>query len=232
MSPDPAAGGRWLITLADLVAILVAFFVLLYSMSSMQATAWTTVAQSLSQRLNPSRVWRGPEAPSGRTVARTEVPEGADLGYLATLIGEKIRDRPILGRARLARRPDRLVLMLPADLLFAEGGAALTPAARASVAALADVLGGLGNRIDVVGHADPRPVHGHFTSNWVLSLTRAVAVADALADAGAEGAIVARGRGASSFGALPAGLPKAQRYRLARRVDVVLRAAGGEGVPF
>ena len=56
-SHEPAVTGRaWMITFTDLASLLLAFFVLLFSMSSVRMDSWQVAIDSLSRTLNPTRV--------------------------------------------------------------------------------------------------------------------------------------------------------------------------------
>ena len=92
------------------------------------------------------------------------------------------------------------------------------------MAELATALVTLPNRIDVVGHADPRPIPpgAPFGTNRALSLARADAVAVALVDAGLSRMPTVEGMGDSRFYTIAPTAPMERRYALARRVDVVL----------
>jgi len=82
----------------------------------------------------------------------------------------------------------------------------------------------LSNRIDVNGHTDPDPVVSPvFPSNWEFSLARAMSVANELRRAGfAEGAR-SFGFADSRFSEVSLDLSVEDRYRFARRIDVVIR---------
>jgi len=220
----PGVDKRWLITFADLIALMLTFFVLLFSMSSFRDDAWSAVVIALSQSLNPARIWGDTPRLTDRTATTEPAPSAANLDYLDALIAEKLRGDPLLGRVIVERRDDRIVLMLPSDMLFAPASDRLTARALRAIGALAMGMRDFKNRIDVVGHADERPVRGdRFASNWELSLSRALAVADAMRAAGFDRPLSVRARAAAVQDDVAEDLPAAERYRLARRVDIVVR---------
>ncbi len=45
----------WMVIFADLLALLLTFFVLMFSMSSVQVAEWQAIVTSLSENLNPER---------------------------------------------------------------------------------------------------------------------------------------------------------------------------------
>lgn len=225
---QPGQTGLWLVTFIDLTALLIAFLVMLFAMAKLDHERWRALTDSLGeQAVTPPQVTLvESRAEVGLEPLRGE--PGIDLDYLAGVLQQGLDDLGALGTARLLRRDDRLVVSLPARLLFAPGGTALDPEGRGAVAALTAVLGHVDNRIEVVGHADPRPPRSGHASNWELSLARAIAIAGLIEQAGYDRPVVTRGLGHSRYAALAPDLPEPERRRLARRVDVVVHADRGE----
>ncbi len=226
MKPGPDSGSqhRWLITFTDLIALLLAFFVMLFSMSAVKPEPWENMTNSLMVRLNPDFAWDSLAALSDLAADSTPTDDAADLDYLQAVIADKIRNVPLLSQALLTRRADRLIISLQADSLFASGSASLGEDARAALRAMGDTLRYVSNRVDVNGHTDPNPVRsGQYASNWELSVHRALAVAAALASAGYTREITAIGFAESRFDELADVADQETRFRRARRVDVVIR---------
>jgi chemotaxis protein MotB len=87
------------------------------------------------------------------------------------------------GRLEVVFRRGRMIVQLPAQVLFPSGSAELTDDGRKSLSEVARILRGLRNRRFVVaGHTDNVPIarNEHFASNWELSSARAVNVTSAL----------------------------------------------------
>ena len=232
---DNGLQNRWLITFADLIALLVAFFVMLFSMSVVEPEPWEKMTNSLVARLNPDFGWDSLTALTDLDADSTPADDAANLDYLQAVLSDKIRDVPMLSEALLTRRSDRLVISLQADSLFAAGSARLGEDARAALYAMGDSLRHISNRVDVNGHTDPNPVKGgQYASNWELSVHRALVVADALASAGYTREIAAMGMAESRFHESAAEPDREKRMRHARRVDVIIRetrsAEGDDGV--
>ncbi len=214
----------WMVTFADLVVLMLTFFVLLFSMTTMKTDTWDAVSRAFSRTEQTD-----PRAPvSDRSmdfnIAARDVQTAMNLVYLEAVLRETLEADPLLARARLAVTGDRLVLALPADVLFGPG-AAFSEAGEGSLASLAGKLANLSNAISVAGHAaagEGRDGAGGFTSGWELSMVRAAAVANALTQAGYRAAIPVFGHGDSRAAELPASLSPAERAQLARRVDVVI----------
>ena len=227
--PRDGAQQRWLITFTDLIALLLAFFVMLFAMSVVEPEPWENMTNSLVVSLNPDFAWDSLANLSDLDADSTPAESATDLDYLQAVIADKIRDVPLLSQALLTRRADRLIISLQAESLFGSGRADLSEDARAALYALGDTLRHITNRVDVNGHTDPNPLRGgRYVSNWELSLHRALAVADALASAGLTRGITAIGLAESRFEERADGLDQETRFRRARRVDVIIREAEGE----
>ena len=226
---------RWLITFTDLIALLLAFFVMLFSMSAVEPEPWEDMTNSLTARLNPDFGWDSLAALTDLDATSTPADNAADLDYLQAVITDKIRNVPLLSQALLTKRSDRLIISLQADSLFEPGAASLDEEARAALFALGDTLRHISNRVDVNGHTDPNPIRrGKYASNWELSVHRALAVATALASAGFTQEIAAGGFAESRYDEGVTALDEETRFRRARRVDVVIRetqsTAGDHGL--
>lgn len=226
--PPPAPPSRaWLVTFTDLVSLMLTFFVMLFSMSSVQVDKWKEMIETLSQALNPARE-EPIVAPTSKFNIRMVLRKRAvNLDYLMAVLEEKTVEDPVLSRSRLLHLDDRIVVSLPGDLLFGPTSALPSERARAALFHLGGVLASINNQILVQGHTDPAPLEsGNYDGNWEISVARAVAVANALRRAGYPEPIVAQGFAATRFDLLP-DLPPEERTRLARRVDIVIMPNAG-----
>ncbi|MDJ0609916.1 MAG: flagellar motor protein MotB [Kiloniellales bacterium] len=212
----------WLVTFTDLIALMLTFMVLLFAMSKVEQRRWQNLVDALTQNLNAVREMPAAAPTATLDVEDVETLPGFDLDYLSALLSQNLAADPLLSDVLLTRMEGRLVIALPSALLFESGS--VQPSARAPevLNALAGQLRYVGNKIEVAGHADPRPPGGGIPSNWELSLARARNVAFLLNAAGLEGRIVARGYGHSRFDSLSQKLQGARRLVIGRRVEVVI----------
>lgn len=225
----PAMAGGWLVTFADLSAVMVAFFVLMFSMSEVDTDRWNGAVSALDRQFDLRDSAAAARPLAERNINQFDAESGDALGYLERVISGHLDEQAALSGATLSRDGDALVLSLPATLLFAPGEADIDRAGRAALFAVGGVLGRLDNDIEVVGHADPRLIQGAagFDTNWELSLARAAAVARLLSAAGMRREIRIFGAGSGRFDDIDAGLPVDRRRAEARRVDIVVRARAG-----
>lgn len=213
----------WMLTFADLVSLMLTFFVLLFSMSSVKMDEWTTLADTLSRQLAPQFDVDGPVTATARFNISSRFEDRAtSLDYLMWVLDQGMQSDPVLRDSELFRLANRVVVSLPGDLVFAPGGAELSEEGQLAVEELGLMLARIRNQIGVEGHADPRPYTGtRFTSNWELSMARAAAVGNALRRIGYADPIDVFGVASTRYDDL-ADLPPVQRFQAARRVDVVI----------
>jgi len=217
-------GASWLVTFVDLISLMLAFFVMMFAMTTLDAPRFDRAAASITLELGKTVSPVEREPPEPLSVRTESQGRGYALDYLKPILTEKLARDPILRSTSVTGAGDRLVIALPTDLLFTGGGATLSNRARVAICELATALAPLPNRIALVGHADPRPTQrdGPYASNWALSLARADAVARMLAASGYTGRPTIEGQGDSRFSEVAPTLPLESRYALARRVDVVI----------
>ncbi|MEW6413039.1 MAG: flagellar motor protein MotB [Candidatus Zixiibacteriota bacterium] len=167
---------RWLLTYADLITLLLAFFIVMYSMSRIDAKRFGKMAEALSGVLK-----------GGTTVidnlSEDEIRRGSELMKLGDLqrVQQQIEDRfKKLQRAEELQTEitERgLVVHIMESALFKEGSALLETKAMDVLDIVHEEIAGLPNHIRIEGHTDDRKINTPvFPSNWELSTARATQV--------------------------------------------------------
>lgn len=220
----------WMVTFTDLVSLMLTFFVLLFSMSSVKMDEWDAMIDTLTQTLNPGKLTTVAAATAKFNIGTIFRRQATNLDYLSGVLEAGVVNDPLLSRSRIMLLDDRLVIAMPGDLLFPSGQAVMPDEARSALFTLGSLLRNVGNQIGVNGHSDPTPPAPEkgFQSNWELSLARASAVANALRSSGYTDDIIAYGYADSRYAQLPDLSPE-ERTKLGRRVDIVIfPTVGGE----
>lgn len=211
----PAAASRrtlWLVSLTDLVSLLLAFFVLMVAMGRPDEARWREIAHGISARSTaPTPSDTAPDVRAPFNAATLETQAAINLDYLGALLASQVREQPDLKGIAVWREDDRVVIALPGERLFPGGGLVLGEDGRRALFLLGDVVGRIGNRIEIVGHAARE--RGEAPLAWERSLTRAVMVAAALRQTGYRRDLVARG----------VWVPSVARVEQGQRVDIVIR---------
>jgi chemotaxis protein MotB len=173
---------RWLITYADLITLLLVFFIVLYAGSQEDSKKFAILAQGLRSAFNNaadkggggnSPVFTG----SGTTEQAGSSQELADFENITAILQRVAQQQGVADRIALKLEPDRITISLTGDLLFDSGSAVVRPSADPVLAAVATALRDKPNQVRVEGHTDNIPINtSEFNSNWELSAARATAV--------------------------------------------------------
>jgi chemotaxis protein MotB len=185
----------WLITVVDLITLLLAFFVLLFSMSQVETKKYAEVIKSYGEIFSPADVTPEP-APRVR-LPQIPAVSGDDLGYLEAVLRTAFAGTATLRDVEFRRSSQYLILSLPVDGVFAPASGAFTESAAGPVFDLGGVLSNLKNRIAVVGTAAISK-SADAVDAWSLAVARAQTMADALKTAGYDQPVTVLGRGGES----------------------------------
>ncbi len=203
---DSEDTGRWLLTYSDLITLLLAFFVVMYSMSRIDAKKFGRMSENLQGAFH-SEDDKGRASAGESVLGLGELKVGrlkSVAQHLRSSLGTA-KDRVSLGGQIVPLiRPDStagesgfsatepismeinqrgLVIHVVESALFESGQAVLKPGALAMLDRIAEEIKDLPNQIRVEGHTDNRPIAtARFPSNWELSSARATAVVRYLID--------------------------------------------------
>lgn len=226
-APPPLMSAGWVVIFADISALLLAFFVMVFSMSNLEIDKWKLIVAHPSKG-DPATEELRPAPTSSTSMPTVDVPPALPLGYLAQVLEEKLLAEEKAGRIVVQRLDKMIVVSLPAELVFEPGKATLTAAARQALYRLGSALSQIGNQIDIQGYAGP-PADDAPKSGWKwrLSMERAIAVGDELKRIGYTGKAAMLGVGDSRYKYLDSAIPEKQRLALARRVDFIIHPTEG-----
>lgn len=181
MENDPMASkplndtghSRWMIPYADMLTLLIGFFLVLYSttmgnQASMQKTM-ETVQSAL--RLKNEAVMESHaqlESLQEKLAAMAETPE------IDSSEAVKLQDSLKQQGIEVHQQDRGIVITFRDSVLFEPGSAELTPTAKATLSQLVETLRADNHPIRVEGHTDTTPISTpQFPSNWELSTSRA-----------------------------------------------------------
>ncbi|MHA1600661.1 MAG: OmpA/MotB family protein [Alphaproteobacteria bacterium] len=188
-----------MVTFADLMALMLAFFVLLFSMSQIQRQKWQSIVESLASHQSATYETETAKYAADYQVAAPIIPPGADLDYLEPVLRDHFAAEPMLAGGLIERVEGGLGISFPDERLFVGSTPKLTARGTKVISALGSVLRSLNNAVDV--NARMKSGATVETGNWETTLARSVAVARILAQSGYSGSVVARGRGSQIVGA-------------------------------
>jgi len=219
----------WLVIFADLVALMLTFFVMLFSMSNVTAESWKKMVDALADALNPTSEEKIDTTPDVKTnIDLVFRRQAINLDYLQAVLEQKVINSKELKGSQLTLLEDRLVVSLPGSLLFGPNSAILKKTAKDPLFSLGGLLGNVENRLGINGYADEKNFEGKkYNSNWELSLARSISVGNAFRQAGYSGELLNFGYGNAHSSYLK-NASEDQRNILSRRVDVVILESSGD----
>jgi chemotaxis protein MotB len=170
---------RWLLTYCDLITLLLAFFVVMYSMSQIDAKKFGSLSVHLRSILT-GQLGILKEAPSiaGKSeMGNIAEPQPIDLQIVEGEILKTAEEKDFKKQIALAMDERGLVVHIMDTALFEVGKAYLTPDAQSMLEHLAPELRRLPNPLRIEGHTDNVPIQTPlFPSNWELSVARSTSV--------------------------------------------------------
>jgi chemotaxis protein MotB len=180
---------RWLISYADFVTLLFAFFVVMYAISSVNESKYKTFSDSLSIAFSnqPASTTFVPNEQERLLKALVD-KRTARLGEQQRKIQERMKNlasglqqmmSPLIDQHLVNINPTKrgVEIDISASLLFKTGEAVLQPDALDVLRQVSEVLSKEEWPIEVEGHTDDIPIMtAQFPSNWELSSARASSV--------------------------------------------------------
>jgi chemotaxis protein MotB len=192
---------RWMVSYADFVTLLFAFFVVMYSISQVNEGKYKTLSDSLGEAFSNKEQQSQALAPIPIGALPTtiqpiplETPNTAEAEERRELSEEILKERrqlsqvsDQLGQVLTPFIDDKLVsvkkndywieLEMNSELLFLSGEAELSKKAIPVLKKIAEVINPLPNMVNIEGHTDNVPIENiKFRSNWDLSSARATSV--------------------------------------------------------
>jgi len=182
---------RWLVSYADFITLLFAFFVVLYAFAKADQKKQADVSNAIDSAFRSLGIFSQPEAAkktSGSPVMALDVVMGTDIQS-----PEKVRDdlehmqhdleQRLAGQVAhhavsIAMGRDGLVISLREAGFFDSGSATPHPATLETLRSIASSVGRTPYDVRIEGHTDNIPIHNdEFDSNWELSSARATHIA-------------------------------------------------------
>lgn len=225
---------RWMVSYADFITLLFAFFVVMYALSSINEGKYRVLSNSLVNafgRVQAAPI-KGEPPPASPLLPRALPPlrprnsealrrEKEQLTGVARNILQVLAPLVEQGKVRVTQTNRGVNVEINASVLFAPGDARLSPGSVAALNAVAVQLKDVDHAIQVEGHTDSVPIrNAQFPSNWELSVVRAASVVRLFIDSGiAEKRLTAVGHGPTK----PVGSNDTPEGRLRnRRVSVMI----------
>jgi chemotaxis protein MotB len=198
---------RWLVSYADFITLLFAFFVVMFASTQSDKGKAKAVSESVKEALehgqfsstlstvlgrgkhenskpptNPERVKQSENLPPQTAPPAPAVrPPPADLAKSLVTLQRGLDGELKANKIGLKLEGRGLVISLREATFFASGDDAVAPGSEAILAKIAAEIQGFGNPVRLEGHTDAKPIHNsRFRSNWELSVARSIAMLELL----------------------------------------------------
>jgi chemotaxis protein MotB len=247
--PEPENHERWLVSYADFITLLFAFFVVMFASTQSDKNKAKDVSDSVRQALEHGQfsaaistvLGRGKHEAKKAPLSRDATPEKEnpnapppapvvahppDLAKSLDTLQKGLELDLKTGKLQLRLDPRGLIISLREKGFFASGDNVVAPDSLPILAKIAAVVQSLPNPVRLEGHTDAVPIHNsRFHSNWELSTARSIAVLELLRDRFqiSQSRMAVAGYAENS----PADTNDTEEGRAHnRRVDLVLLSAG------
>jgi chemotaxis protein MotB len=176
---------RWLLTYADMITLLMAFFIMMYSMSVLNMSKFREAAISIRSGFGGIIKGQGKSVlGSSGSFSVKPSPMSGDTAVAAWRIVRPlvnyIKMDPELSKGAKVSVDSRgiVISMLSDNMLFEPGSADIRDRALPLLDKIAEMLDKMGNGVRVEGHTCDLPPRsgGRYPSNWELSTARATNV--------------------------------------------------------
>jgi len=195
---------RWLVSYADFITLLFAFFVVMFASTQADRTKARAVSESVKEALehgqfsaaistvlgrgrhearkapitnDPAEARENPSPPPGPPAARPPADLTKSMGSLQQGLESEIKS----GKVQLKMTPRGLIISLREAAFFASGDDTVAPASYPILGKISEVIAQVPNPLRLEGHTDSVPIHNsRFRSNWQLSVARSIAMLELL----------------------------------------------------
>lgn len=186
---------RWMVSYADFVTLLFAFFVVMYAMSSVNEGKYRVLSDTMTEAFkvapkSPDPIQIGKEhkvvtisKPAVdnikpiKILKKTQRTYEREMKQIAETVSKSVQPLIDKGLIKVTQHKLWVEIEMNSKILFSSADSELEEEAFPALKSLAQVLKKLPNSVDVEGHTDNLPINNElFPSNWELSAARAASV--------------------------------------------------------
>jgi chemotaxis protein MotB len=169
---------RWVISYADFVTLLFAFFVVLFATSNADQAKARAVSEAVKAAFS-----QGKSVDVKAAMAVVQAVKSGDIKdspqeLLSTeeLLRRQLKEEIRKGEIELRMESRGLVISFKQAGLFDSGEAVVKDSALPAMGKLASAMEQIPNQVRLEGHTDNQPIYNdHFKNNWELSSARSIA---------------------------------------------------------
>jgi chemotaxis protein MotB len=173
---------RWLVSYADFITLLFAFFVVMYSVSSVNEGKYRVLSDSLSSSFSKTKAvgdlsLMNLPVSKNQPIVVKEKPKSQDNARSYLKAANAISTAKVPKGVKVTSTERGLSIRIADETLFGSGSSAISPQIQEFLDLIVGLVRDLPNSIAVEGHTDDQPIStAAFPSNWDLSTGRANAL--------------------------------------------------------
>lgn len=177
---DDGGSPAWMTTFGDMMTLLLVFFVLLYSFSTMDVEKFKGFISALQNQLGVleggQTITPNPNIDAG-TMGEDYAQAPQNIRQIMQELNNYIESNNLGDRVNVENKRKGLVISLTGEILYELGRAEIREQGQEVLAMISDTLKDIPNDIMIEGHTDNLPIRtDEYPSNWELSTARAVNV--------------------------------------------------------
>ena len=226
ISADPGVSSSWMISFADLLSLILTFFILIYSMSSVENQMWQKYKSQLTQKFESdffiNIVDRKPEL----SIERVEVEYGKDTQYLFAVINDKLKNiQDNNSSIKTTLLDDKVVISLIEPSFYQQTDPSSLNTPETILKEIAQALSTMKNGIEVIcydGFSTDTKQSGQM--NWELALNRSIFISNILRKSGYPYRIKSFGKSSVSSDNLFPDASLGEKQEISKRIDIIVRS--------
>ena len=190
--PEHENHERWLVSYADFITLLFAFFVVMFASSQADKGKVQQISQAVRNAFEgkhaaavAAAVLGGSPDTKGQGNAQMKGPGGAMEDLLPSLevLSEELAEEIKAGEIQISMESRGLVVSFAQAALFPSGEDVVSVESYSGLAKVAAAIARVPNPVRLEGHTDSIPIHtARFQSNWDLSAARSIALLKILSE--------------------------------------------------
>ena len=171
---------RWLLPYADFVTLLLAVFVVMYSVSNVEESKFKSLSESLSVALNVKNTEAKSslfESDKSSALMQSRKSKEDQFIELNSTLQNDLAPLLALNKIKIVQIKGGINIIINDSLLFKSGQAQIDPTFEKDLNQISSILSKYPNQIQIEGHTDSSRISsGLYPSNWELSSARASSV--------------------------------------------------------
>lgn len=212
----------WMLTFADLVSLLICFFVLLYSMKSVDETIWKKISGSFAGALNYSQKFKQVNPNNDSTTESERMIESDGMEYIQSILSTKFERDGLLDYVTFKQDTEtqELHIKVTGDIMFIADTAEITEKGEQIISYITETIQYLEHKVEIASYV----AYDNQGLAMQNSMLRSLSVRDYIQSKGNRKAIKVSGFGDAYYNALKNVLPDQELRDKTVALDFIIKS--------